>query len=671
MGGNAIRLPSNPTFTTQGSLGAETAKNKKGKDLYPYDDPFEPNMLEVDPTFLTKLQTVLKDETATWFSKEQAQALQQIVHGNNCHTVTVLRTGGGKTLLYVIPALFIRDHGVYVVIVPNRALLEDLKQRLIGYNLQMAEWKSNEDVKRLDKPVILISADIFPKQWVLNALHTLKNSGVLKGFMVDEAHKWISETHYRYYLQDPSMVAKFGVPVHLLTATLRPGQEGKLAQVFGMPEGSFRLIRGSIDRPNLVYEVIKVPPSSSPQGKVVMDRVVSEVKRLTKKMKPGELGLIISRSRETADDLAKKLGCYSFHRKVADNMEQTVTRNYLEWQNLKNLKEVSPTLEHWLSCTPLIDTGNDTQAVSYTIFCEPPYDMISFMQGGGRTAREGQTGVVKVFYDSYQEAFLSEGADREFQDVEGVKQFVENETECRRLMLTKTWDVKGVSCGGVPFAQLCDICEKKQAGMIAARKDSRGPDVVAAVARQHALMTKMLEEELNRLHLMQKHLVSRGTCPFHLIIKGEVKVHKLEDCDLKRTRGEATPIQIGFKGFKDTVRWVPGFVCFHCFFPQGAKEPRFHNGRDWNSCKRKALEPGKKTFAEESKPFVAALLWAIFCDDNLAKRVKDIHPFQHVEGLEAAFREQIAGVFMMSHVTVGHQWISHLLPKDLEEMELE
>jgi superfamily II DNA helicase RecQ len=53
--------------------------------------------------------------------------------------VVVLPTGVGKSLLFMLPSLF-EGAGVTVVIVPYRALVEDLLRRICGYGVDCMGW---------------------------------------------------------------------------------------------------------------------------------------------------------------------------------------------------------------------------------------------------------------------------------------------------------------------------------------------------------------------------------------------------------------------------------------------------------------------------------------------------------------------------------------------------
>jgi superfamily II DNA helicase RecQ len=80
---------------------------------------------------------VLGKQDVGFRSMEQEQALY-VVLDKQTPLVVVLLTGGGKSLLFTLPAC-IEGVGVIVVIVPYRALIEDLVGRICEYGVDCIE----------------------------------------------------------------------------------------------------------------------------------------------------------------------------------------------------------------------------------------------------------------------------------------------------------------------------------------------------------------------------------------------------------------------------------------------------------------------------------------------------------------------------------------------------
>ncbi|KAF2832757.1 hypothetical protein CC86DRAFT_267823, partial [Ophiobolus disseminans] len=88
------------------------------------------------------LQRVLGKQEVGFRSMEQEQALYAVLD-KQTPLVVVLPTSGGKSLLFTLPAC-IEGAGVTVVIVPYRALIEDLVGRIRDYGVDCIEWKHGE-----------------------------------------------------------------------------------------------------------------------------------------------------------------------------------------------------------------------------------------------------------------------------------------------------------------------------------------------------------------------------------------------------------------------------------------------------------------------------------------------------------------------------------------------
>jgi superfamily II DNA helicase RecQ len=73
------------------------------------------------------------------FRGVQGQAMQAIQHGIS-PIVAVMPTGGGKSMLFMLPAWV--SGGLTVVVVPLIALRGDLKRRCVQAGISCVEWES-------------------------------------------------------------------------------------------------------------------------------------------------------------------------------------------------------------------------------------------------------------------------------------------------------------------------------------------------------------------------------------------------------------------------------------------------------------------------------------------------------------------------------------------------
>jgi hypothetical protein len=100
----------------------------------------------------------------------QEVALQAIIHGDEAFILAIMPTGGGKSLLFMLPAAALRD-GVTIVIVPMVALRQDMCERSNEKGIPCAEWDGKRlptipDCDRLDPICLLTESGIglYPKK---------------------------------------------------------------------------------------------------------------------------------------------------------------------------------------------------------------------------------------------------------------------------------------------------------------------------------------------------------------------------------------------------------------------------------------------------------------------------------------------------------------------------
>jgi superfamily II DNA helicase RecQ len=131
------------------------------------------------------MQKVLQCEDVTFRSEEQREALQVIVSGEQrTPLVVVLPTGRGKSLLFIALAC-LDDPGVTIVVVPYRALVNNLVSTTTKARIDCIEYKPREQNL---VALVFVSADFVAEGQFLSYAQLLNVKGILQRVFVDESH---------------------------------------------------------------------------------------------------------------------------------------------------------------------------------------------------------------------------------------------------------------------------------------------------------------------------------------------------------------------------------------------------------------------------------------------------------------------------------------------------
>jgi superfamily II DNA helicase RecQ len=165
------------------------------------------------------LQQVLGQQEVSFRSVEQEQAMHAVLDGQN-PLVVVLPTRGSKSLLFTVPAVVERS-GVTVVVVPYRALMDNLVARIQKSRVKCIEWKHS---KVNPASVVVVSADvagdITSNSNFVAYTGLLLQRGLLQRVVVDKCHLVFMSDDWQPKLALLKNLQLLGCPIMLMTATL-------------------------------------------------------------------------------------------------------------------------------------------------------------------------------------------------------------------------------------------------------------------------------------------------------------------------------------------------------------------------------------------------------------------------------------------------------------------
>jgi superfamily II DNA helicase RecQ len=129
------------------------------------------------------LQRMMGDERYR-FRGVQQQAIQAIQHGVS-PVVVVMPTGGGKSLLFMLPA-WVEPAGTTVVVVPLIALRGDLTQRCHALGISCVEWESRRPPD--DASIVLVTPESALSEDFMTFLNRQRMMQRLDRIVIDECH---------------------------------------------------------------------------------------------------------------------------------------------------------------------------------------------------------------------------------------------------------------------------------------------------------------------------------------------------------------------------------------------------------------------------------------------------------------------------------------------------
>ncbi|XP_061187171.1 ATP-dependent DNA helicase RecQ-like [Saccostrea echinata] len=187
------------------------------------------------------INRILSEKQFTFAVKpEQFKIIESVV--NKRDTFAVLPTGFGKSICYVIPALFYDEINPCIkhtslVISPLKALIKDQVQTLKGHDIKA--YGIYEGVDKSDVDVLIGSPEaIISKNWLRVLQDVYKDSIALVAY--DEAH-CISEWGLDFredYRKVGILQSILDSPVPTLTATCNTAMKADIEKILGMSQVS-------------------------------------------------------------------------------------------------------------------------------------------------------------------------------------------------------------------------------------------------------------------------------------------------------------------------------------------------------------------------------------------------------------------------------------------------
>lgn len=391
------------------------------------------------------LQIILKKHFGyEKFRPMQQEIVQAAINGRDM--LVLMPTGGGKSICYQLPALYLP--GLTVVISPLIALMQDQVEALKRNGIEAAflnssqDWQQQALVEKACTEGRLKLLYVSPEKLRSDQFQYFLQKLQVSLFAIDEAHCisfWGHDFRPEYTKLGKIKALFPQVPIMALTATADKLTRQDILQQLALQEPQVYV--ASFDRPNLSLSVLPA-----------QDRIKRILEFLEEH--PFEAGIIYCLSRKACEQVAAKLQAAGYkagyyHAALSHQERMRTQEAFLK----DDLQVVCATIAFGMG----IDKSNVRWVIHYNL----PKNIESYYQEIGRAGRDGLAADTLLFYSfadiMKQRSMLEDLPDerRALQEakLERLQQYAEAHICRRRILLAYFGELQEESCGN------CDVCQ--------------------------------------------------------------------------------------------------------------------------------------------------------------------------------------------------------------------
>ncbi len=391
----------------------------------------------------------------------QKESIEAITEGKDL--LTILPTGGGKSLCYQLPALYFKDK-ITIVISPLIALINDQVINLGLNNIKAEKLTSELSVqetsevyrKIYDKEISLLY--VSPERAVTDSFKELIRRIDVSFIVIDEAH-CVSEWGHEFrpdYRKLNFLKEEFPhIPIAAFTATATHKVADDIVKSLKLDAPV--VLRGSFFRKNLVLNIQK--------------RVGNGRDKLIKFLKnyQDESGIVYTFTRKESEEVAhflqsKNFKALAYHAGLGSSKRKLVQDSFIKDET----KIIVATIAFGM--------GIDKSNVRFVVHMDLPKSMESYYQEIGRAGRDGLKSECLLLYSMNDVMRKSELLNSIEDDIyrNNAKNKIEemynyaNSSTCRHQSLVGYFEEQIEECG-----ESCDNCKRGEIEEVDITKEAR------------------------------------------------------------------------------------------------------------------------------------------------------------------------------------------------------